>query len=42
MAATEFSGLASLGKGKPFEPFTYKPEPLHPSDIEIRVTHNGL
>lgn len=42
MAETEFSGMASLSKGKDFEPWKYTPAPLHPTDIEIRVTHNGL
>jgi alcohol dehydrogenase (NADP+) len=37
-----FKGMAVQKAGGSFEPWAYEPRPLGPTDIEIKVTHNGL
>ena len=41
-AAEEFKAYTCAAKGKEFELLEYEPEPLGPTDIQIKVTHNGL
>ncbi|KAI3641024.1 hypothetical protein MIR68_001902 [Amoeboaphelidium protococcarum] len=38
----QFKAYACHGKGKPLEPFSYKPRPLGPNDIEIEICYCGI
>ncbi|KAI3632348.1 hypothetical protein MIR68_009454 [Amoeboaphelidium protococcarum] len=38
----QFKAYACHGKGKPLEPFSYKPRPLGPYDIEIEICYCGI
>ncbi|KIZ06745.1 putative NADH-dependent butanol dehydrogenase 1 [Monoraphidium neglectum] len=41
-ALAPFKGLAVQAAGGKFQPYEYEPKPLGPTEIEIKVTHNGL
>ncbi|KAJ1983957.1 hypothetical protein H4R33_004556 [Dimargaris cristalligena] len=36
------SGYAAMGKDQPLVPWQYKPRPLGPNDIEIKIDHCGV
>jgi len=42
MAEEEFRGYAVFEKGTHLKPFSYKPRPLSPDDVEIEISHCGM
>ncbi len=42
MNTTKFHTYAVLNPGEKLQPWDYEPAPLENTDVEIRITHNGL
>ena len=40
--SSKFKAFASFGKGQPVSPYEFDAGPLHPEQIEIRVSHCGI